>query len=501
MARENITRSMLALALALACTAVAQDSPFPPASELADKPAASIALKAGQYAGRPAEWGLIVVPENRNRAGARLMRLPFVRVRAQEDARAAPLFLLNGGPGDSNVFGNDPAPIFSRYNDLVMVGYRGVDSSAQLKCPEVGKAMTVDNPLSPEGLEHIRETLRTANRALREAGVDLDGFTLLEVVDDLEAVRGALGYERVNLFSISYGTLLAHAYCRRYPASVRRSLMAGAGHIGRPLAWEPSVVHELLRRYGELWKQDPAATARTPDILQTMRRMLDTLPRQWERIRIDRDKVRIAAFHMLYETETAAMVFDAFVAAEEGDYSGLAMLSVGYDEGVAKEAYWCEFYSKAVSTGFDPPPDLEASAEPGGAVLGAPLTALVWGPVAGRGWPITPVPAEFRKPAITDVPTLVLMGSLDFAAPPRYARELMSYLPKGQLVLIEGVGHNEVVRGQREAFEHLMVRFLVEGAFDGSRFKPQAVSFRPKETLQEIARRTLTPPTTRTSQP
>ena len=34
-------------------------------------------------------------------------------------------------------------------------------------------------------------------------GIDLDGYTMLEVVEDVEAVRRALGYEKINLFSDS----------------------------------------------------------------------------------------------------------------------------------------------------------------------------------------------------------------------------------------------------------------------------------------------------------
>jgi len=50
--------------------------------------------------------------------------------------------------------------------------------------------------------------------------VDLAGYTPVEVVDDVEAARLALGYEKINLFSISYGTRLAMIYAWRYPESM-----------------------------------------------------------------------------------------------------------------------------------------------------------------------------------------------------------------------------------------------------------------------------------------
>lgn len=46
---------------------------------------------------------------------------------------------------------------------------------------------------------------------------------------------------------------------------------------------------------------------------------------------------------------TAAQVFDAFVGAEKGDYSGLALLSVFYDRMIPKALNWGDNASKALS--------------------------------------------------------------------------------------------------------------------------------------------------------
>src|SRR3954470_22336839 len=87
----------------------------------------------------PADCGTLVVPENRAHPRSRLIALPVTRVRARSAPPAEPVFRLEGGPGATNM----DFPMASRYigdHDLVLVGYRGVDGSARLDCPEVPSA-------------------------------------------------------------------------------------------------------------------------------------------------------------------------------------------------------------------------------------------------------------------------------------------------------------------------------------------------------------------------
>ena len=97
------------------------------------------ATERGQYA---ADCGTLVVPENRADPGSRLIALPVTRIRAKSEESKEPVFFLTGGPGQSNM----EFEIASRYTadrDLVLVGYRGVDGSVRLDCPEVESALSV----------------------------------------------------------------------------------------------------------------------------------------------------------------------------------------------------------------------------------------------------------------------------------------------------------------------------------------------------------------------
>jgi hypothetical protein len=90
----------------------------------------------GSYA---ADCGTLVVAENRHKADSRLIALPVTRIRALSSHPSEPIFRLEGGPGISNTHFTN-ASRFASKHDVVLVGYRGVDGSSKLDCPEVASA-------------------------------------------------------------------------------------------------------------------------------------------------------------------------------------------------------------------------------------------------------------------------------------------------------------------------------------------------------------------------
>ena len=90
--------------------------------------------------GYPADCGTLVVPENRADPHSRLIALPVTRIRARSAHPGVPIFRLEGGPGITNMkFAK--ASRLAADHDVVLVGYRGVDGSSRLDCPEVTSAL------------------------------------------------------------------------------------------------------------------------------------------------------------------------------------------------------------------------------------------------------------------------------------------------------------------------------------------------------------------------
>src|SRR4051812_47825849 len=148
---------------------------------------------------QPADCGSFIVRENRTNPHSRLIALRVTRVRAQAHHPGAPIFYMQGGPGITNM----QFPMTSRFtpnHDVVLLGYRGVDSSSKLDCPEVTSALTGTRDLLAKSTLHAYSAAYHAcAQRLNHDGVDLLGYNSVERVDDFEAARQALGYGPIDL--------------------------------------------------------------------------------------------------------------------------------------------------------------------------------------------------------------------------------------------------------------------------------------------------------------
>jgi pimeloyl-ACP methyl ester carboxylesterase len=390
-----------------------------------------------------ADFGSITVPENRGNSRSRLISIPFLRIHSRAKEPAEPIFAFSGGPGQSNMsWAWEFAAIFLSQHDFVLVGYRGVDGSCVLDLPEVQEAMKAPgDPLTDESLDAIGRAFASGAARLGAQGVDIDGYTMLECIEDNESVRRSLGYERINLLSESYGTRVTYLYGLRYPDHVFRSAMISVNPPGH-FVWDPRMTDTQLRYYANLWSKDPSASARTPDLYGAMHKVLTAMPGRWFVFPINPGKVRVVTFALLFQRKTAAMVFDAFVAADRGDASGLALMSLAYDYVVPSLGIWGDLASKAVSADYDSTRNYRSDMDPPGLPLGAPMSKIAWGTTGPRAWPIKPLPEEFRRLQRSDVETLLLSGSIDFSTPAEYAtNELLPNLKNGKQIILSECGH------------------------------------------------------------
>ncbi|MBT4482743.1 MAG: alpha/beta fold hydrolase, partial [Candidatus Latescibacteria bacterium] len=312
-------------------TLLAQEFQFPSEEEVLKAVSGDLILKEGIFKSGEneykAEYVTLVIPENRTKQSSRLINIPVVKIYSTNENPVEPVFLLTGGPGQSNIW-KSPKEWMLKHHDIVMVGYRGFDGSVFLKTPEIINNLKVkSDPLSSENLEKLGQSLNLAFERFQREGIDPDGYNIVEVIDDIEITRKKLGYKKINLFSASYGTRVAYIYGLRYPDSINRSVMYAVNPPGH-FIWYPDNMESLLKYYNELWKKDAEAVKKSTDLLQTMKVVLNSLPTEWNGVFIDSDKVKIVMFLQLYHVSSAVMVFDALVAAEKGDYSGLAYLSV-----------------------------------------------------------------------------------------------------------------------------------------------------------------------------
>jgi pimeloyl-ACP methyl ester carboxylesterase len=435
-----------------------------------------------------ADYGTISVLENRRNPESRLIHLPVIRIRASIENINEPVFGLAGGPGQSNLIFH-PVDSLLYDHDFVIVGYRGVDGSTVLDCPEVTEAIenTSEDLLSEESLKQIGQAWESSFDRLRSTGIDLNGYNIVETIEDMEAVRKAFNYNRINLISESYGTRIAYLYGVIHPQFIHRSVMIGVNPPGG-FVWDPRRTDELIKYYSCLWEKDSVMSLRCSDLAGTMQRVLKNMPGKWLFFSIDPGRVKMATFGMLFHRNTAAIVFDSFIAAEKGDNSGLALMSIAFDY-VTPYMVWGDAAAKAVSADLDYWNRSSDMYEDKNLILGSPLTEFYWKPLKYGNLGIEMIPESLRVPVKSDVETLLLSGSVDFTNPPECATELLSYLKNGRQIIISEAGHVGDIRYlQLDATKGLIADYINKGIVDTSKIKYVPMDFNVKWGFPAIAK-------------
>ena len=199
---------------------------------------------------------------------------------------ADPVFMLAGGPGQSAVgVAAATLPIFARLNnrrDIVFVDQRGTGGSAPLDCPEAGLASAAEQADADRQLRFIVACKAQLLKLPYIHGErDLGFFSTWIAVQDLDAVRRALGVERVDLVGASYGTRVALEYLRQFPKAVRRTVIDGVAPPDMALPASFSVDNQrALDSLVAACAAEPACATAHPALGNRLAALLQGLPRR-----------------------------------------------------------------------------------------------------------------------------------------------------------------------------------------------------------------------------
>ncbi|MCW2587888.1 MAG: tripeptidyl-peptidase Serine peptidase family [Mycobacterium sp.] len=186
-----------------------------------------------------AECGLLSVPVDYSKPDGDVAQIAMVRFKATGE-KIGSLVINPGGPGESGVdaavdlVGSMPASVRERF-DLVGFDPRGVArSKPAVRCnsdQENDKLRAEpDVDYSPEGVAHIEsEAKDLAARCVDKMGKEfLANVGTASVAKDLDAMRAALGDDKLTFVGYSYGTRIGSAYAEAYPQHVRAMILDGA---------------------------------------------------------------------------------------------------------------------------------------------------------------------------------------------------------------------------------------------------------------------------------
>jgi pimeloyl-ACP methyl ester carboxylesterase len=433
-------------------------------------------LRPCRFPNHPSELlcGKYEVYENRATKTGRTITLNILIVPALTPAPAPdPVFFLAGGPGQGAAriarAGEDPLMReLRRERDLVFIDQRGTGDSNRLGCAVAGDRTLLQNYFRDVfQLDTIHSCLQTLKK-----NADPRFYTTPNAIEDMEEIRRALGYDKINLYGISYGTLSALQYLHRHSDRVRAAVLAGVitPSAKLPLQFAKGV-QQAMDRLIEDCASDESCRSAFPNLRGDFAAALSAfatgpvrfkLPRPGTKtaqpVTLSRDFFTERLRFMLYDHSSASLIPFLIHRAAQGDW-----LPFG---NVVVRPTLAPAYTLALGT------YLTITCSESIAFIGAQeITEQTDGTFSGDyrirtyqlacgEWPRDNIRSDFLLPVESEVPVLMLSGDMDPVAPVEFGRDAARQLANSRQVLLRNTPHSYSSACARE----LVVEFIAKGS-------------------------------------
>lgn len=447
-----------------------------------------------------ARCGIYEVWENRAAKSGRKIPLRVLVIPAQGPGRQPdPFVFFNGGPGESNVDAAswlvEELGAIRKQRDIFLVDFRGTGGTAALACPEL------QGGAGPQGyLDHNlpADEARTCAERLSKT-FDLTQYNNDTTVDDVDEVRAALGYEKINIYGGSGGSRTGLIYLRRHPDRVRTAVLGGlvppdelgpfpmARHAQRAL--DGLIVEcagdAACRTAFPRLREEVAAVFEQAGKAPATLTLTDGETGKPVEVRLTRNAVKQTLRSMLYSPARASRLPWSVHQAAQGNWKPLAEEAVASAAGLSglTRGYYLSL-TCSEDLPFIPENEIPAAIE--GTFLGD--FRIRAQQAACAVWPVPPVGREFLDPVTSDVPVLLISGERDPVTPPGNAERAARTLKNSLHVVVPDAGHNYSGLEGVKCIDDLTVKVVESGTVQGLDTSCLAWIKRPEFVLKQDPR-------------
>lgn len=391
------------------------------------------------------------------------------------------LTVIAGGPGGASTdFYVSFAAAFERIRrkrDIVLVDQRGTGASNALDCPfESLEAGDTD----PDAVR------RLARDCLASLARDPRFYTTSLAVDDLDAVREALGYAALDVYGASYGTRVALHYLRQHPARARTVILDGVVPAQIPLTPEialdaQAALERIFARCeasSDCARAFPDLRGRFANVMARLRagpvavELAHPVTAEPTQVEVTADHLRAAVRLLSYASYSVSVIPLMISQAAEGNFVPLAAQAEMTVTSLAQSLSY-GMHNAVVCTEDAPFIDDFLAREVGPEAL----DRTYLGPDMVRMteamcsvWPRGVMDADLKEPVVSDAPVLLLSGEADPVTPPRNAERAIGpdgrYLSNARHIVVPGQGHGVADKGCLPALLGEFVEAASHGGLD-----------------------------------
>ncbi|MDE0659183.1 MAG: alpha/beta fold hydrolase [Gammaproteobacteria bacterium] len=399
-----------------------------------------------------AERGVLLVPSSRRRDESTAIALPFIRVPARRNHGLPPLVVLFGGPGVGAIesfqgYFFAHVERLSAICDVVTFDQRGCHGALPDLVNAFPPDCDLDEPMTRESfLTAQRDSAARLGAYWRERGVDLSDYNTVESAHDVDDLRKALGAERVNLYGASYGSHLGLMVLRLHDDHVERAILC--------LVEGPDDTHKLpgnvdrhFRHLADIARADANLDGTCNDLFGEFAAVLDELERTPAEgnvkgvehpLRIGKFGLQCVLGNALGSTRAMRGLPGFARQLQRRDYAALVRR---FDRWRVNSTVHGMMLAMDHAAGASPERTRQIEKERADALLDDSFNLPF--PYIGRELGVTELDDAFRTPVQSDTPTLFCAGTLDGRTPVSNAEAALCGFPNGQLIVVDGMGHEE----------------------------------------------------------
>ncbi len=428
--------------------------------------------------GKDVLCGYLVVPEHYAHPDGPTLELAVVVIKSQSpDTAPDPVVLNQGGPGGGTIeyfFSLLMERPLETARDILLFDQRGTGlSRPALDCPEINTAVyaQLDENLDILAFNQVYNAaaLQCQQRLTRE-GVNLSAFNSLENANDIDALRQVLGYEKINLYGVSYGSLLALHTLREHPDGLRSVILDGVLPPQMNLnADVPFSADYGFTRFFEACAADASCSRYYPELETTFFNLVERLNQQPASLRLvdmqtgqaytdifTGDDLLWGVFQILYARELVPLLPELIRSVDLGRYGPLEAIQsvLVFDRSVMMGMYWSVYCAE--DGDFDPQKLDFSTVRP--EIAKDQLASMRGTWELCQNWGVPDLGSRADAPPLSDIPALVMSGQFDPITPAPNGQLAAQSLSHSTLVTFPGNGHGALYSS--ECANRIFVDFL-----------------------------------------
>ena len=413
------------------------------------------------------------VPENYNNPEGKKIQIPVLVIESQNTNHQAASVYLEGGPGMGSspiisLFLSSPEFLnsFLEHGDIILFDQRGTGySKPNLACP--------DETLNFDYWNIINiDSIRVCMEYFINEGVDLKSYSSQESAKDINSIRKQLGYEQLNLIGTSYGTFLAQQFMKDFPNQTRSVILDSPVPFGNNFS-TPEVFAEaaatIYQNLFDLCLNDFVCNQKYPNLEKEFVDLLESLeqtpleikslksisPIQVTRLSLSPELL----LSLILTPTTSASLFKAIAQRQlTSPELQLSLQAITSFLQPNSPNFGSAMHISVVCNDFHHLPEISSpsSMNPNiidyyrKASLGFDRSAIC------DFWPKKS--SQQSTDITNEIPTIILVGSLDPITPPYWGKEITKTIEQAKLIEFPSAFHGVILTGP--CVQSIMANFI-----------------------------------------